>query len=97
MPNFISEDQIEQAMVQRLQHLCGYDAMNCYTADPEDLADATGACCAGNPADGGKYPKWSGRRDSNSRPFEPHSNAEPMFTLCLLAFYAFCPCVCVVV
>jgi len=22
MPNFISEDQIEQAMVQRLQHLC---------------------------------------------------------------------------
>lgn len=27
MPNFISEDQIEQAMVQRLQHLCGYDSI----------------------------------------------------------------------
>ena len=32
MPNFISEDQTEQAMVQRLQHLCGYGAQNCYTA-----------------------------------------------------------------
>lgn len=27
MPNFISEDSIEQAMVQRLQHLYGYDAL----------------------------------------------------------------------
>ena len=34
MPNFISEDQIEQALVQRLQHLHGYDALNCYTAEP---------------------------------------------------------------
>ena len=25
MPNFISEDDIEQAMVQRLQHLCHFD------------------------------------------------------------------------
>ena len=42
MPNFISEDQIEQAMVQRLQHLCGYDTLNCYTADPDDLDDGSG-------------------------------------------------------
>ncbi len=42
MPNFISEDNIEQAMVQRLQHLCGYDAMNCYTADPDDTNDGSG-------------------------------------------------------
>jgi len=33
MPNFLSEDDIEQAMVQRLQHLYGYDALDCYTAD----------------------------------------------------------------
>ena len=27
MPNFISEDAIEQAMVQRLQHLYGYGVL----------------------------------------------------------------------
>ena len=42
MPNFISEDDIEVAMVQRLQHLYGYDTLNCYTADPEDLNDGSG-------------------------------------------------------
>jgi len=42
MPNFISEDDIEQAMVQRLQHLYGYDALNCYTADPADMKDGSG-------------------------------------------------------
>jgi len=42
VPNFISEDNIEQAMVQRLQHLCGYDTMNCYTAEPGDLNDGSG-------------------------------------------------------
>lgn len=42
MPNFISEDDIEQAMVQRLQHLYGYDSLNCYTTDPEDLNDDSG-------------------------------------------------------
>ena len=41
MPNFISEDAIEQAVVQRLQHLYGYDALNCYTADAADLADGS--------------------------------------------------------
>jgi type I restriction enzyme R subunit len=33
MPNFISEDDIEVAMVQRLQHLYGYDSLNGYTTD----------------------------------------------------------------
>jgi type I restriction enzyme R subunit len=42
MPNFISEDQIEQALLQRLQHLCGLDVLECYTADPADLADGSG-------------------------------------------------------
>lgn len=27
MPNFISEDDIEQAMVQALQHVYGYDTL----------------------------------------------------------------------
>ena len=42
MAVFISEDQIEQALLQRLQHLCGYDALNCFTAAPEDLNDGSG-------------------------------------------------------
>ena len=42
MANFISEDQIEQALLQRLQHLCGYDALNCFTATPDDLNDGSG-------------------------------------------------------
>ena len=41
MPNFISEDQIEQALVQRLQHLHGFDSLDCYTEDPEDLNDGS--------------------------------------------------------
>ena len=39
MPNFISEDQIEQALLQRLQHVCGFDVLECYTTDPTDLND----------------------------------------------------------
>jgi type I restriction enzyme, R subunit len=42
MPNFISEDEIEQALLQRLQHLCGYDVLNCNTASPDDLNDGSG-------------------------------------------------------
>lgn len=42
MPNFISEDQIEQALVQRLQHVCGFDVLECHTADPADLNDGSG-------------------------------------------------------
>ena len=37
MPNFVSEDQIEQAMVQKLQHLHGLDVLDCYTENAEDL------------------------------------------------------------
>ena len=42
MPNFISEDDIEVAMVQRLQHVHGYDTLNCFTSDPADLNDGSG-------------------------------------------------------
>lgn len=42
MPNFITEDQIEQALLQRLQHVCGFDVLACYTVDPADLKDASG-------------------------------------------------------
>ncbi|MEE4377287.1 MAG: HsdR family type I site-specific deoxyribonuclease, partial [Candidatus Competibacteraceae bacterium] len=42
MPNFLSEDDIEQAMLQRLQHLYGYDALICFTTNPEDLKDGSG-------------------------------------------------------
>lgn len=40
--NFISEDDIEQGLIQRLQHLCGFDALNCFTAQPDDLNDGSG-------------------------------------------------------
>ncbi len=42
MPSFISEDDIEQAMLQRLEHVHGYDSLNCYTTDPADLNDGSG-------------------------------------------------------
>ncbi|MDA1274112.1 MAG: type I restriction endonuclease subunit R [Verrucomicrobia bacterium] len=42
MPNFISEDQIERALVQKLQHLHGFDSLICHTEDPEDLNDGSG-------------------------------------------------------
>ncbi|HYE37304.1 type I restriction endonuclease subunit R [Methylocaldum sp.] len=42
MPNFISEDDIEQGLLQRLQHLCGFDVLLCHTADAEDLNDGSG-------------------------------------------------------
>lgn len=42
MPNFISEDQIEQALLQKLQHLHGFDVLNCHTEDPENLNDSSG-------------------------------------------------------
>ena len=41
MPNFISEDQIEQALLQQLQHLHGFDTLNCHTEDPENLNDGS--------------------------------------------------------
>lgn len=39
MPNFISEDNIEQAIVQKLVKDYGYRAINCYTENPDDLND----------------------------------------------------------
>src|SRR6266481_448864 len=42
MPNFISEDQIERALVQKLHQLHGFDSLNCHTKDPEDLNDGSG-------------------------------------------------------
>jgi type I restriction enzyme R subunit len=42
MPKYISEGDIEAAMVQRLQHLYGYEALNCYTTNPADLNDYSG-------------------------------------------------------
>lgn len=42
MPNFISEDQIEQALLQRLQHVCGFNVLDCHTTDPADLNDGSG-------------------------------------------------------
>jgi type I restriction enzyme R subunit len=42
MPNFISEDQIEQGLLQRLQHLHGFDVLDCYTENAEDLNDGSG-------------------------------------------------------
>ena len=42
MPNFISEDEIEQALLQRLQHTFSYDVLSCHTTDPEDLNDGSG-------------------------------------------------------
>ena len=35
MPNFISEDQIERALVQKLRQLHGFDSLDCHTEDPE--------------------------------------------------------------
>lgn len=41
MANFISEDQIEQALLQRLQHQCGFDVLVCHTALADDLNDGS--------------------------------------------------------
>jgi type I restriction enzyme, R subunit len=42
VPNFISEDDIEQALLQRLQRLCGWSTLNCFTSQPDDLNDGSG-------------------------------------------------------
>jgi len=41
MANFIAEDQIEQALLQRLQHLYGFDVLDCFTANADDLHDGS--------------------------------------------------------
>jgi type I restriction enzyme, R subunit len=42
VPNFISEEQLEQALVQKLKKLHGFDSLNCHTDDPDDLNDGSG-------------------------------------------------------
>ncbi len=39
--NFISEDDIEQALLQKLQHRHGFDVQNCHTVNPDDLNDGS--------------------------------------------------------
>ncbi|QTR50955.1 type I restriction endonuclease subunit R [Candidatus Thiothrix anitrata] len=41
MANFISEDQIEQSLLQKLQQNYGYELLNAYTANPEQLNDGS--------------------------------------------------------
>src|SRR5688572_13758633 len=42
MPNFISEEQIENALVRELKQRYRFDSINCYTERPEDLQDGSG-------------------------------------------------------
>jgi type I restriction enzyme R subunit len=42
VPNFISEDNIEQAILKRLEERFGYELLNCHTADAEDFSDGSG-------------------------------------------------------
>lgn len=41
MASFISEDNIEQALLQRLQHIHGFNVLDCYTAKPEEPNDGS--------------------------------------------------------
>jgi len=41
MPNFISEDDIEQAILQKLNQQYDYELLNCYTVNAEDLNDGS--------------------------------------------------------
>jgi type I restriction enzyme R subunit len=42
MRNFISEDQIERALVQKLRELYRFDSLHCGTENPEDSNDRSG-------------------------------------------------------
>ncbi len=42
MPNFISEDAIERAILKRLKQQFGFEVLNCYTAEADDLNDRSG-------------------------------------------------------
>ncbi|KAF0178659.1 MAG: type I site-specific deoxyribonuclease HsdR family [Nitrospirae bacterium] len=42
MPNFISEDEIERAILKLLKEQFGYDVLNCSTSDSADLNDRSG-------------------------------------------------------
>src|SRR5687768_8525123 len=41
MPNFISEDQIEQALLQRFEEKHKFEILRCHCKDPEDLNDGS--------------------------------------------------------
>jgi type I restriction enzyme R subunit len=41
MPNFISEDDIEQAILRKLKQDFGFELLNCYTPDADDLNDCS--------------------------------------------------------
>jgi type I restriction enzyme R subunit len=41
MPNFISEDDIEQVMLQTLNQQHGFQLLNCFTPDPDNLNDGS--------------------------------------------------------
>ncbi|WP_066377992.1 type I restriction endonuclease subunit R [Anabaena sp. CA = ATCC 33047] len=41
MPNFISEDDIEQAVLRKLEQQHGFKLLNCYTPNPDDLNDSS--------------------------------------------------------
>lgn len=41
MPNFISEDDIEQAILQKLKQQHGFQLLNCFTAAPDNLNDGS--------------------------------------------------------
>lgn len=41
MPNLITEDQIEQALLGRLAAAPGWASLNCFTANPASLADGS--------------------------------------------------------
>jgi len=42
VPNFISEDQIEQALLQRLEQVHKFEILRCHCKDPEDLNHNSG-------------------------------------------------------
>lgn len=48
MPNFISEDQMEQEMVQKLQHLHSLDVLDCYMETTGNLNDGSGHATEGD-------------------------------------------------
>ena len=41
MPSFISEDDLERALLRKLEEDYGYETLNAYTEDPADLNDGT--------------------------------------------------------
>ncbi len=41
MANFISEDDIEQALLAKLNRQFGFQLLNCYTKDPNNLQDSS--------------------------------------------------------